>query len=109
MKYLIVIIISSISVLIRATINKHVKPKTKFCYNCKNCRPSFWDLFLSFPPSQFAYAKCLAYPKTVENTTFFVTGIPKPDSIDYYYCTTARASFGGCGPEGKDYVAKDGR
>ena len=106
MKYLIVIIISLISVQIRATINKFVKPETKFCYNCKNCRRDILDFF-TFPPNQLQFAKCKAYPRVYEQRSFYVTGLPKVEYTDYDYCSIARNNPYQCGPEGKDYVAKD--
>ena len=94
--------------IVSATSIKSVKPETKFCYNCKNCRPDFYDFF-SFPPNKLQFAKCKAYPFVYEETNFFVSGLPNVDRTVYDYCSFVRNDPNKCGPEGKDYVAKGGR
>lgn len=112
MKYLILLITALTCFIVSVASIKSVKPETKFCYNCKNCLPNKsllnWNPFDNKPDS-LNFAKCKSYPSVYESNNFYVTGRPKVDYTVYEYCSFARNDPNKCGPEGKDYVAKDGR
>jgi hypothetical protein len=65
------------------------------CVKCKFFKNNF------FTDSKFG--KCSLYPKSVENSDFFVTGIETPKKIEYTYCSVARTFESMCGEEGKFY------
>jgi hypothetical protein len=72
-----------------------------FCADCKHR--------IAYPITTFlcrsAMHKCGALPKNDDaRSEYLVLG--RSGNVEFYYCTTARASYGKCGPEAKLFEPK---
>ena len=72
--------------------------KPKLCVNCK-----FFMKESFLTPD--TYSKCTKF-SFIEHDDFFVNGIKRPETKQYYYCSTARNFDHMCGIEGKKYEEK---
>lgn len=92
------IMVSLRSSIVRSALIKSIHTEPKFCYNCKYILHDEWS-------DKLKYARCQAFPITVDDEFYLVTGEGGYD--EYAYCSTARSWPNMCGPEGLKYVAKE--
>ena len=95
MKILLFILLSNFL----STFSTSIIPiKPKLCVNCK-----FFMKESFFTPD--AYSKCVKF-SFIDHDDFFVNGIKRPETKQYYYCSTARNFDHMCGNEGKKFEEK---
>jgi hypothetical protein len=78
-----------------------LKMKPNLCINCK----FFIKNSILFNDAQFG--KCSFFQIEEDNVNHLVTGSAKiKNTVNYYYCSTARACSNMCGKEGVYYTSK---
>jgi len=92
---------------------------TKYCKDCKFCKPDNSWLWLALIPVigwimapvtwlqyRYRFAKCLNAPYPQKLSEEELTGAPAQEKPKFFFCSTQRSRLSTCGPEAKEFQPK---